>query len=103
MTVATAVRRSYDLPMKTAPPRPSVRRWLDDPEVEAWLDDVPHPKKHLTNRLQADDMHQSYPALWELIWREAAKRRWTLAPRAQVGKKTPDALITAPNPFALEV
>lgn len=86
-----------------ASPQHVTRRWLDDPEVRAWLADVPHPKKHLARRLASDDLHQSYPALWELMWRQAAQRRWTLAPDPAVGGKTPDYRITAPQPFALEV
>ncbi len=64
---------------------------------------MPHSREDLVKRLGSDDIHESYPALWELMWREAAKRRWTLAPKPVIGGKTPDQLIEAPHPFALEV
>ena len=79
------------------------RRWLDDPEVRIWLAAVPERRKDLERRLSSTDLKDSYAALWELMWRVAAGRRWTLAPRSTVKRKTPDLLVERPWSFALEV
>src|SRR5437588_12052566 len=79
------------------------RRWLDDPEVRVWLAAVPERRKDLERRLASADLKDSYPALWELMWRVAASRRWQVAPRSHLKGKTPDMLIAGPERFALEV
>ena len=84
-------------------PRTKVRRWLDDAEVRTWLAAVPYGRKDLKQRLTSDKLFESYPAIWELMWREAARRKWTPARAPFVGRKTPDVPVVAPLPFALEV
>lgn len=71
--------------------------------MRAWVATVPERRRDLEHRLASEDLKDSYAALWELMWRVAAARKWTLAPRAELQSKTPDLLINAPSAFALEV
>jgi hypothetical protein len=68
-----------------------------------WLATVPERRKDLERRLLSDHPKDSYAALWELMWRVAANRRWKLASRSTLNGKTPDLLIERPSAFALEV
>src|ERR1043165_6585808 len=99
---ALEIHDSYD-GVVTESTRRITRRWLDDPEVQMWLAAVPERRRDLERRLSSPDLKDSYPALWELMWRVAAGRRWSLAPRSRINGKTPDLLIEGPAEFALEV